>query len=80
MDRKRETLRRFFGCADFRRGQEKIVDTLCAGRDALCVMPTGADKPKTAQELLRISGIGDKKAEKYGKVFLDEIKIYLAEK
>ncbi len=26
----------------FRPGQKKIADTLLSGRDALCVMPTGA--------------------------------------
>lgn len=44
MERKYEILRRFFGYTEFRRGQEEIVDALCAGRDVLCVMPTGAGK------------------------------------
>ncbi len=37
-------LRRFFGYTSFRSGQETAVDALCAGRDVLCVMPTGAGK------------------------------------
>ena len=44
MERKFEVLRRFFGYTEFRNGQEQIVDALCSGRDALCVMPTGAGK------------------------------------
>lgn len=44
MERKTEILRRFFGYTAFRHGQEEIVDALCAGRDVLCVMPTGAGK------------------------------------
>lgn len=38
-----------------------------------------AQKPETERQLLQISGIGEKKAEKYGKVFLDEIKAYAEE-
>ena len=40
----REILRRFFGYTEFRKGQEKIIDALCAGKDVSCVMPTGAGK------------------------------------
>lgn len=40
----RETLKRFFGHDAFRGGQEGAVAALLSGRDALCVMPTGAGK------------------------------------
>ena len=43
-EKKCEVLRRYFGYTAFRNGQETIVDALLAGRDALCVMPTGAGK------------------------------------
>ena len=39
---KYEALRQTFGYSSFRSGQEQIVDALLSGRDALCVMPTGA--------------------------------------
>ena len=39
-----ELLRRTFGFEGFRPGQERVVDCLAAGRDALVVMPTGAGK------------------------------------
>ena len=41
---KLEALRRYFGYDAFRPGQEGVVDALLCGRDALCVMPTGAGK------------------------------------
>ncbi len=41
---KLETLRHHFGHDGFRPGQEKMVDALLSGRDALGVMPTGAGK------------------------------------
>lgn len=41
---KQEALRRYFGYDAFRPGQEGVVDALLSGRDALCVMPTGAGK------------------------------------
>ena len=37
-------LKEYFGHASFRHGQEKVVDAILQGRDALCVMPTGAGK------------------------------------
>lgn len=39
-----------------------------------------AVQPQTEQELLGISGVGEKKAAKYGKTFLKEITAYQAEK
>ena len=42
--RAREALKKYFGYASFRPGQQGIVDTLLGGRDVLAVMPTGAGK------------------------------------
>ena len=67
METKLDILRRYFGYTSFRRGQEEIVDALLTGRDALCVMPTDE------QELLQVSGVGERKAHRYGKAFLEEI-------
>lgn len=39
-----EALKRYFGHEAFRGGQEAIIRQLLSGRDALCVMPTGAGK------------------------------------
>lgn len=39
-----ETLKVYFGYDSFREGQESIINTILAGRDALAVMPTGAGK------------------------------------
>lgn len=44
MPGKKEILKQYFGYETFREGQEVVVDTLLAGRDALAVMPTGAGK------------------------------------
>ena len=44
MDKAREILREYFGYDSFRRGQEEAVAAILSGRDALCVMPTGAGK------------------------------------
>ncbi|MDO4590048.1 MAG: DNA helicase RecQ [Slackia sp.] len=44
MDDARAALLRYFGYADFRHGQRRIVEAVLAGRDALGVMPTGAGK------------------------------------
>ena len=41
---KHEALKKYFGHNEFRRAQEKIIDTLLSGRDVLGVMPTGAGK------------------------------------
>ncbi len=41
---KLETLKYYFGHDGFRPGQEKLVDALLAGHDALGIMPTGAGK------------------------------------
>lgn len=44
MDVKHKILKEYFGHSDFREGQGDIVDCLLSGRDALCIMPTGAGK------------------------------------
>jgi len=41
---KREALKKYFGHASFRDGQERLIDALLEGRDVLGVMPTGAGK------------------------------------
>ena len=43
-ERARETLHRVFGHAGFRGAQEEIVAHVCAGGDALVLMPTGGGK------------------------------------
>jgi ATP-dependent DNA helicase RecQ len=44
MDRFHEALRRYWGYTSFRAGQEQIVQSIAAGRDACVVMPTGGGK------------------------------------
>lgn len=44
MDPRLTILKEYFGHSAFRAGQNDIVDCLLSGRDALCVMPTGAGK------------------------------------
>lgn len=39
-----EALKKYFGYDSFRDGQESIISTIMAGRDALAIMPTGAGK------------------------------------
>jgi ATP-dependent DNA helicase RecQ len=40
----REKLQALFGLDDFRRAQREVVEDVLAGKDVLCVMPTGAGK------------------------------------
>ena len=55
---KRQVLRHYFGHDGFRPGQEKMVDALLSGRDALGVMPTGAGKSMCYQvPALMLEGI-----------------------
>lgn len=44
MSDKKTVLKQYFGHTEFRAGQEQVVDAILSGRDALCVMPTGAGK------------------------------------
>lgn len=44
MSDKLSVLKDYFGHDSFRDGQKQIVDALLDGRDALCIMPTGAGK------------------------------------
>ena len=39
-----DTLGAYFGYTSFRPGQDRMVDAILGGRDALGVMPTGAGK------------------------------------
>lgn len=39
-----QILKRYFGYDAFRNGQSEAIDAILAGRDLLCVMPTGAGK------------------------------------
>lgn len=41
---KKTVLKQYFGHSQFRYGQQQAVDAVLEGRDALCVMPTGAGK------------------------------------
>ncbi len=43
-DIKHRLLKEYFGHSAFREGQEDIIDYIMSGRDALCIMPTGAGK------------------------------------
>ncbi len=44
MPNARELLQKHFGHAEFRAGQQEVIDTLLAGRSALAVFPTGGGK------------------------------------
>lgn len=52
----REVLRSTFGYAEFRTGQEAIIEAVLSGRDCIGVMPTGAGKSLTYQIPARILG------------------------
>ena len=39
-----DILKKYFGYASFREGQENIIHTILEGRDVLAIMPTGAGK------------------------------------
>lgn len=44
MNAKQKVLKTYFGYDTFRSGQERVIDALLAGNDALAIMPTGAGK------------------------------------
>ena len=41
---KKKILKTYFGYDSFRKGQEEIINTVLAGKDAIAIMPTGAGK------------------------------------
>ena len=43
----RDVLQTVFGYAEFRPGQEKVIEAVLSGRDCIAVMPTGAGKSLT---------------------------------
>ena len=43
MEATKDILKRYFGYDSFRPGQERMVDAILAGRDALGVMPTAPE-------------------------------------
>lgn len=44
MDKKHETLKKYFGYDSFRQGQESLIDGILNGRDVFGIMPTGSGK------------------------------------
>ena len=55
---KYDILRKYFGYADFREGQEILIDSIMEGQDVLGIMPTGAGKSICYQvPALLLSGI-----------------------
>ncbi len=56
LEEKYRILKEYFGHDSFRGGQEEIIDALCAQRDVVCVMPTGAGKSMCYQIPALISG------------------------
>ena len=55
-DRLRHQLQELFGLDDFRPRQREVIDDVLAGRDVLCVMPTGAGKSLCYQLPAAIQG------------------------
>src|SRR5205814_9366458 len=52
----REHLQNLFGLDDFRPAQRGVIGDVLAGRDVLCVMPTGAGKSLCYQLPAAVSG------------------------
>jgi len=52
----REQLQTLFGLDDFRPAQRGVIENVLAGRDVLCVMPTGAGKSLCFQLPAAVSG------------------------
>jgi ATP-dependent DNA helicase RecQ len=49
-----DVLRDVFGYAEFRPGQQEVIDAVLAGRDCIALMPTGAGKSLTYQVPARL--------------------------
>ena len=49
MSEARDILKKYWGYDDFRGVQREIIDSICAGRDTLGLMPTGGGKSVTFQ-------------------------------
>src|SRR3954466_4496547 len=52
----REHLQNLFGLDEFRPSQREVIESVLAGRDVLCVMPTGAGKSLCYQLPAAIAG------------------------
>src|SRR3954468_18404837 len=52
----REHLQNLFGLDEFRPAQREVIESVLAGKDVLCVMPTGAGKSLCYQLPAAISG------------------------
>src|SRR3954462_6451777 len=52
----REHLQNLFGLEDFRPSQREVIESGLAGRDVLCVMPTGAGKSLCYQLPAAVTG------------------------
>ena len=58
MTQKHTVLKDYFGHSEFREGQEEVADCLLSGRDALCIMSTGAGKSVCYQvPAMMLSGV-----------------------
>ncbi|SHJ85792.1 DNA helicase RecQ [Paramaledivibacter caminithermalis] len=44
LENARKILKRYYGYDSFRKGQEKIIDSILKGKDTFAIMPTGAGK------------------------------------
>src|SRR6476469_3827547 len=55
-DRLGESLQNLFGLDEFRPAQREVIEDVLAGKDVLCVMPTGAGKSLCYQ--LPAAGMG----------------------
>src|SRR5947207_15807271 len=52
----REHLQNLFGLEEFRPSQREVIEDVLAGKDVLCVMPTGAGKSLCYQLPAYVSG------------------------